>query len=349
VQDREGNSNRNMEGNSMEMKDMVLERDVDPNSLSQSPIQSQEVVIAGPESVDLATNISKALGLNMVCPELRIFSDGESKIRIKEKLDNKTCIIIQSSFPPHVDRHIMQTLMLMKKCADDSAKNIIVVVPYLAYARQDSAFLEGEVVTAEMLAKMYENFGAQSMVTVDIHSLRALSYFQKRMHSINVSAIPLLADYAKQLGMNLNNSITVSPDEGGLMRAKSFALQLNNNVTCLKKTRDRSTGEIKVDHSPSLKEGRIRGLEIVLIDDIVSTGSTIIKAAEILKSGGCRGITVMCSHALMTEESIKQIKASGVDKIVTTNSVPKKEAIGTFVEAIDLSSVISSTITKMIA
>jgi ribose-phosphate pyrophosphokinase len=344
VQDREGNSF------SMEMKDMVLERDVDPNSLSQSPIQSQEVVIAGPESVDLATNISKALGLNMVCPELRIFSDGESKIRIKEKLDNKTCIIIQSSFPPHVDRHIMQTLMLMKKCADDSAKNIIVVVPYLAYARQDSAFLEGEVVTAEMLAKMYENFGAQNMVTVDIHSLRALSYFQKRMHSINVSAIPLLADYAKsKLGMNMNNSITVSPDEGGLMRAKSFALQLNNNVTCLKKTRDRSTGEIKVDHSPSLKEERIRGLEIVLIDDIVSTGSTIIKAAEILKSGGCRGITVMCSHALMTEESIKQIKASGVDKIVTTNSVPKKEAMGTFVEAIDLSSVIYSTISKMIA
>jgi ribose-phosphate pyrophosphokinase len=238
----------------------------------------------------------------------------------------------------------------MKKCTDDSAKNIIVVVPYMAYARQDSAFLEGEVVTAELLAKMYENFGARSMVTVDIHSSRALSYFQKRMYSINVSAIPLLADYAKsKLGMNIINSITVSPDEGGFMRAKSFALQLNNNVTCLKKTRDRSTGEIKVDYLASLNGARIQGRDIALIDDIVSTGSTIIKAAEILKSGGCRGITVMCSHALMTEESIKQIKASGVDKIVTTNSVPKKKAMGTFVEAIDLSSVISSTISKMIA
>lgn len=335
---------------SMEKKDMDLERDADPNSLGQNPNLSQEVVIAGPSSEDLATNISKAMGLSMICPELRVFSDGESKIRIKEKLGNRTCIIIQSAFPPHVDRHILQTLMLLKKCADDSAKNIIVVVPYMAYARQDSAFLEGEVVTAELLAKMYENFGARSMVTVDIHSLRALSYFQKRMHSINVSATPLLADYAKsKLGMNMNNSITVSPDEGGFMRAKSFAIQVNNNVTCLKKTRDRSTGEIKVDHLASLNGDRIRGLDIALIDDIVSTGSTIIKAADILKSGGCRDITVMCSHALMTEESTKQIKAAGVDKIVATNSVPKKEAMGTFVEAIDLSSVISSTISKMIA
>jgi len=334
----------------MGKKDMDIEKDPDSNSLHQKPVLSPEVVIAGPSSVGLATNISKAMGLSMICPELKVFSDGESKIRINEKLRNKTCIIVQSAFPPQVDRHILQTLMLLKKCVDDSAKNIVTVVPYMAYARQDSAFLEGEVVTTELLANMYEIFGARNMVTVDIHSLRALSYFEKRMHSINVSAIPMLADYARsKLGMNMNNSITVSPDEGGFSRAKSFALQLNNNITCMKKTRDRSTGEIKVDHSSSLNGDRIRGLDIALIDDIVSTGSTIIKAAEILKSGGCRGITVMCSHALMTEESTKQIKAAGVDKIVTTNSVPKMEAMGAFVEAIDLSSVIASTISKIIS
>lgn len=328
---------------------MDLERDVDPNSLRKGPMLSPKVVIAGPSSVGLATNISKAMGLSMICPELRVFSDGESKIRIKEKLKNKICIIVQSAFPPQVDRHILQTLMLLKKCVDDSAKNIIVVVPYMAYARQDSAFLEGEVVTTELLANMFEIFGARNMVTVDIHSLRALSYFEERMNSINVSAIPLLADYAKsKLGMNMKNSITVSPDEGGFRRAKSFALLLNNNIICMKKTRDRSTGEIKVDHLSALKRDRIRGLDIALIDDIVSTGSTIIKAAEILKSGGCRGITVMCSHALMTEESTKQIKAAGVDKIVTTNSVPKMEPMGAFVEAIDLSPVIAPTISKMI-
>ncbi len=333
----------------MGYKDMDIERDVDPNALRNSSVLSPEVVIAGPSSIGLATNISKAMDLSLICPELRIFSDGESKVRIKEKLENKTCIIVQSAFPPQVDRHILQTLMLLKKCVDDSANNIIVVVPYMAYARQDNAFLEGEVVTTELLANMFGLLGARNMVTVDIHSLRALSYFEERMNSINVSAIPLLADYAKsKLRMNMNTSVTVSPDEGGFSRAKSFALQVNNNIICMKKTRDRSTGEIKVDHLAPLDGDRIRGLDIALIDDIVSTGSTIIKTAEILKSCGCRGITVICSHALMTEESTRQIKEAGVDKIVTTNSVPKSEAMGAFVEAIDLSPVIVPTVSKMI-
>lgn len=328
---------------------MDIGKNADLKSSRQNSMLSTEVIIAGPSSVDLATLISRAMGLSMICPELRIFSDGESKIRIKEKLRNKTCIIVQSAFPPEVDRHILQTLMLLKKCADDSANNIIIVVPYMAYARQDRAFLKGEVVTAELLADIYEFFRARNMVTVDIHSLRALSYFEKRMNSVNVSAIPLLAEYAKsKLRMTMNNSITVSPDEGGLSRAKSFAIQLNNNITCMKKTRDRTTGEIKVGQLSSLDRNRIRGLDVALTDDIVSTGGTIVKAAEILKSGGCRGITVFCSHALMTEESTRRIKAAGVDKIVTTNSVPKIEAIGTFVETIDLSPVIAPAIAKMI-
>ena len=91
---------------------MDLEKDVNVNSLHQKPALSPEVVIGGPSSLGLATNISKTMGLSMICPEIRVFSDGESKIRIKEKLENKTCIIVQSAFPPQVDRQILQTLML---------------------------------------------------------------------------------------------------------------------------------------------------------------------------------------------------------------------------------------------
>lgn len=327
---------------------MEIEQDVDSNSSHQKAVLSSAVVIAGPSSLDLATNISKVMGVSLICPELRVFSDGESKIRIKEELKNKACIVVQSAYPPQVDRHILQTLMLLKKCIDDSAKNIVIVVPYMAYARQDNAFLEGEVVTTELIANMYEIFGARYMVTVDIHSLRALSYFEERMHSINVSAVPLLADYAKsKSGMKMDNSVTISPDEGGFNRAQSFARQLDNNVICMKKTRDRSTGEVHVDYSSSIHKDRIRGQNIALIDDIVSTGNTIIKTAEILKSDGCKGIIVMCSHALMTEESAKQIKAAGVDKIVTTNSVPKSTAIGAFTETIDLSPLIAPAIAKI--
>ena len=111
----------------------------------QKPALSPKVVIAGPSSVGLAFNISKAMGLSLVYLRLRLFSDGESKVRIREKLGNKTCIIVQSALLPQVDRHLLQTVMLLKKCIDDSAKDIIAVVPYMAYARRDSVFLEGDV------------------------------------------------------------------------------------------------------------------------------------------------------------------------------------------------------------
>jgi ribose-phosphate pyrophosphokinase len=310
---------------------------------------SSAVVVAGPSSAGLATNISKTMCLSMICPEIRVFSDGESKIRIKEKLEDKTCIVIQSHCPPQIDRHIVQTLMILKKCIDDFAKDIIVVVPYVAYARQDRAFLDGEVITIELMAKLYKTFRTRHLVTVDIHSLRALTYFKGKIDTINISAAPLLAHYAKaKLRMSKDDSITVSPDEGGLKRAKSFALELNNNIICMKKIRDRKTGEVFMGYTSSNDRDRIRERDVVLIDDIISTGSTIIKAAGTLKSDGCRDIIAMCTHALITEESSERIKAAGVSKIVTTNSIPKATGTGSFVQAIDLSPILASAISKIL-
>lgn len=327
-----------------------MEEVADSFTPNQKHLLSSGLVIAGPSSKDLASNISDTLDMDMIYPELRVFSDGESKIRINEELRNRTCVIVQSALPPRVDSCIMQTLMMLKKCADDSAKNIVIVAPYLAYARQDRVFLEGEVLTVELIAQLYEMCGARNMITVDIHSLRALSYFKRKMHAINVSAVPLLADYAKSnLGMNKHNSVTISPDEGGFERAQSFALLLDNNVVCLKKIRDRKTGEVSTGYLSPLEEKKIRGLDVVLIDDIVSTGNTIIKTVGVLKASGCGTITVMCSHALLTEESSEHLKSAGVDKMVTTNSVPKAAGGGTFVEAIDLSPVLAPAISKIIA
>ncbi len=148
--------------------------------------------------------------------------------------------------------------------------------------------------------------------------------------------------------MSKDDSITVSPDEGGLKRAKSFALELNNNIICMKKIRDRKTGEVFMDYTTSNDKDRIRERDVVLIDDIISTGSTIIKAAETLKSDGCRDIIAMCTHALITKESSERIKAAGVSKIVTTNSIPKATGTGSFVQAIDLSPILASAISKIL-
>jgi ribose-phosphate pyrophosphokinase len=311
---------------------------------------SSAIVIAGPSSRDLGINISNSMGLSIIYPEFHVFSDGESKIRIIENLKNKICILVQSICPPQIDRYILQTLMILKKCVDDSAKDIIAVVPYMAYARQDKAFLEGEVITMELMAKLFKTFGTRHIVTVDIHSLRALTYFKRTMDSINISAVPLLANYAKAiLGMNRDNSIIVSPDVGGFERAQKFAYISGSDVMCMKKLRDRKTGEVFIDYGSSIDRDRVSGRDVVLVDDIISTGNTLMEAAEILKSDGCREIIAMCTHALMNEESFERIKAAGVAKIVATNSIPKVTGIRGFVEEVDLSSILAPALSRIIA
>lgn len=150
---------------------------------------------------------------------------------------------------PPTDRHLLQALMLIKNCTDNKAANIIVIIPYMAYARQDKAFLEGEVVSMALVAKLLEVCGAKQFITVDIHSRLALSYFT--ISASDLSPIPLLANYhitnMLKRGDNNNVPLIVSPDYGGIPRAQEFSRILKTNMIALKKIRDRKTAQIFID------------------------------------------------------------------------------------------------------
>jgi len=268
-------------------------------------------VVTGPGSFDLANKIAKSLQAQLAVAGLRIFSDGESSIRLGKV--QKNCIIVQSTHPP-TDRHIMQLLMMAKKCMDDGAQEVCAVIPYLAYARQDRAFLEGEVVSIALVAKLFETIGIKHVITVDIHSQLAMSYFQSIQ---NVSSIRLLADYAANL--KLPDPIAVSPDAGGANRAKEFARHLNIDFISLKKSRHRLTGEVTIDESIGVDLSK---RDAILIDDIISSGGSVIKAAEILRKLGVGRVYAMCAHALLIQDAAEKIKSAGVNDIISTNSVP---------------------------
>lgn len=268
-------------------------------------------VVTGPGSFDLANKIAKSLQAQLAVASLRIFSDGESSIRLGKV--QKNCIIVQSTHPP-TDRHIMQLLMMAKKCMDDGAQEVCAVIPYLAYARQDRAFLEGEVVSIALVAKLFETIGIKHVITVDIHSQLAMSYFQSIQ---NVSSIRLLADYAANL--KLPDPIAVSPDAGGANRAKEFARYLNIDFISLKKSRHRLTGEVTIDESIDVDLSK---RDAILIDDIISSGGSVIKAAEILRKLGVGRVYAMCAHALLIQDAAEKIKSAGVNDIISTNSVP---------------------------
>jgi ribose-phosphate pyrophosphokinase len=272
-------------------------------------------VVAGPASSDLAINIAKRLGAQLSVAQLRIFSDGESKIKLDKV--RKNCIIVQSTYPP-TDTHLVQLMMIAKKCTDDGVEDVCAVIPYLGYARQDRAFLEGEMASIALMAKLFETVRIRHIVTVDIHSKLAFSYFASIQ---NGSSIPFLADYAQK--MKLREPVAVSPDVGGVNRAKEFAKHLKIDMVALKKSRDRASGEVTVDDKLDIDISR---RDVILIDDIISSGNSIIKAAEVLHKKRVGNIYAMCAHALLIGTAAQKIKSAGVQDIISTNSVPSEYA-----------------------
>jgi ribose-phosphate pyrophosphokinase len=292
-------------------------------------------IIAGPSSTDLATRIARDLDAELIPVDVRIFTDGESKIKIGKSGKKKCCIIVQSTYPP-TDRHLLQALMMIKNCTDCKAVNVYTVIPYMAYARQDKVFLEGEVISIALVAKLLEAVGTKQVITVDIHSSLALSHFTINVH--NISSIPILADYASNQ-MKLTKPIVVSPDSGGIARAREFAKILKVDLMALKKSRNRDTGEVHIDER---LDSSIMDRDILLIDDMISSGDSIVSACRALKKNECGKVYALCTHALLVGNAIQRIKAAGIEDIIATNSIPTEFA------KVDLSQIISENIRNLV-
>jgi ribose-phosphate pyrophosphokinase len=271
----------------------------------------------------------------LVSVDVRIFEDGESKLRVGDA-EKKCCIIVQSTYPP-TDRHLIQLLMMVKKCADLKVNKICAVVPYMAYARQDKEFVEGEVVSMGLVARLLEAAGANKLMTVDVHSSFALSHFT--IDAQNISSIPILAAYAAK-NLNTNSPVVVSPDMGGLERATEFARILDTDMISLRKFRDRNTGRLSIEEKLDLD---LDGRDVILVDDMITSGGSIAKACQVLKKHKCGKVYAVCAHALLVENAVNRIKAAGVEDIIATNSIPNSSA------KVDLSQIISANLKNMLA
>ena len=285
-------------------------------------------VVAGSASKDLGKRIARRLKAPYVEAKTRVFPDGESKITFGRIPKNSIVLVVQSTYPP-VDTNLLQALSIISQVRKVSSK-IYAIIPYMGYARQDRQFLSGEVVTMSIIARMIQAAGAKKVVVVDIHSKTALNHF--KIPKENISAIPELAKYFKK--MKLKNALVVSPDMGGSLRAKKFASLLNIDFIALKKSRNRNTGKVQIHSS----KADVRGKDLILVDDIISTGGSIIKAAQFLKRQKCKRLFVACTHGLFVEDAEKKIKKAGVSQIISTNTIPrstsKVDVSGVIVESI---------------
>jgi len=285
-------------------------------------------IIAGNASKGLGRRVAKRLNATFIPAETTIFPDGESKITLK-KIPKKGMVLVVQSTPPPVDTNLLQLLSMVSQARKFSSK-IYAIVPYIGYARQDRAFLGGEIVTISVVAKMLQNAGVKKIIVVDIHSKIALKHF--KIKTENISAIPKLVNYFKKI--NLKNPLVVSPDAGGSVRAKEFAKQFNSDFISLKKQRNRKTGKVKILSSKK----NVKNRDLILVDDMISSGGSIIKATQFLKKHGAGRIFVACSHAILINDAEKKIRKAGVREIISTNTISGKTA------KVDVSDIIAKSI-----
>jgi len=276
---------------------------------------TDRLLFAGPASEDFGKTLAKRLGLPLLSVTVKEFSDTETRFKVEEEVHGTSILLVQSTYPP-VDRNYMQLFLAAHHLSQEGAK-VHAVIPYLGYARQDKQFMPGEVVSLGVISHLLRTCGVLRVTTVDIHSAVGLALFA--MPTYSVSAIPILAQYIKK-NMNLSSPVVISPDFGSSKRTEAFATIYGAEHLQFAKERDRVTGEVRIDAG----EMNVKGRDVVIVDDMISTGATIRAAAEKLRKAQASKIVVSCVHPLLVEDAYEKLIEAGVDEIIGTNTVPSR-------------------------
>ena len=274
------------------------------------------IIIPGPASVVLGEAIAKELGFEATLLNHRLFPDGETYIRFPEAIQGKTVVLVQTT-APNPDRKLMQLLFMARTAKDLGAARIIAVIPYLAYARQDKRFLEGEALSFDIILGMLESAGVNDMVLIDIHNEKAvdalMNKHEMRIHTL--TAIYYLAEYMKE--NSYQGAYSLSPDMGRSELVEKVSQLMGGGFAFFMKVRDRYTGKTTM----KAKNLDLDGKDVVIFDDIISSGGTMARAIQGLKDQGAGKVAAVCTHALPVPGANEKLKNAGADKIVATDTV----------------------------
>ena len=272
------------------------------------------ILIAGPASTYLAEKISEITGIKLVRLEHKLFPDGESYIRFPESIEGEDLIVIQGTHPPQ-DRHLIQAYLIAENALDLGARTVKLVSPYLAYARQDKRFREGEAVSILSILKMMKSAGYEKVYTVNIHAPWIAE--KSPLPLIDLRAEKVLAKYLKNL--DLEDVIIVSVGKKGESMASMVAEELGVGYAAAKSMRDTITGKVKVE-----LEGVEEVKRAIVVDDIISTGGTMAEVVKALKEKGAREVYAACIHALMVGNAEDKITSAGASEIIASDTIPNK-------------------------
>ena len=274
------------------------------------------IIIPGPASNPLGEAIAHHLGTEPVFIYNRIFPDGESYVQLPTDIKGKIVVLVQTT-APEPDRKILQLLFMSSTAKDLGASRIIVVMPYMAYARQDKRFLEGEALSFDIVFDLLEAVGVDDTILIDIHSEKSLEELKKhhKMKIHNLTAIFVLANYLKKNGYD--GAYSLSPDLGRKKLVEMVSKSMGGGFSFFEKIRDRYTGKTTM----VVKDLDLEGRDVVIFDDIISSGGTMSRAIQGLKKLGAGKVAAVCTHALPVPGANEKLKNAGVDRIIATDTV----------------------------
>ena len=275
------------------------------------------LVFALGSSIELANEIVAELGLPLGECEVKHFADGEIMVELGQSVRGKHVYIVQSTCNP-VSTNLMEVLIAIDACKRASAAHITVIMPYFGYARQDRKARPRQPITFKLVASLLETAGANRVITMELHATQIQGFFD--IPADDISAMSIIGNYFRSL--DLENIVVVSPDHGGVTRARKLAEMLHAPLAIIDKRRPK----------PNVAEamnliGDVDGKTAILVDDIVDTAGTLVSGIQMLRDKGAKAIYACCVHAVLSDPAIERLQAADLAGFICTNTIDQSEKL----------------------
>lgn len=275
------------------------------------------LVFALSSSIELAKEIVAELGLPLGECEVKHFADGEIMVELGQSVRGKHVYIVQSTCNP-VSTNLMEVLIAIDACKRASAAHITVIMPYFGYARQDRKARPRQPITSKLVASLLETAGANRVITMELHATQIQGFFD--IPADDISAMSIIGNYFRSL--DLENIVVVSPDHGGVTRARKLAEMLHAPLAIIDKRRPK----------PNVAEamnliGDVDGKTAILVDDIVDTAGTLMSGIQMLRDKGAKAIYACCVHAVLSDPAIERLQAADLAGFICTNTIDQSEKL----------------------
>jgi ribose-phosphate pyrophosphokinase len=292
-------------------------------------------ILSGSANIDMAKKIATRLSCEYINTNVTRFNDLELRIQIEKNLTSEEIVIISSISPPAND-HLMELLLISDAAKNAGATKITALITYFSYARQDRISYNYSPISAKLVANLIKAAGIDKIITFDLHSQLISDFFS--IEHKNISPLSLFIEDIRKIP----NSMIISPDEGGILRAEEYSNKLNLDLAFIGKIRDKNN----ICHMDNISKDVINK-NCVIIDDIVDSASTICSASKLLMQKGASSVCAYVTHGLLSNDAAEKIQDSSLAKITITNSIANNVALGKF-RIIDIESLICSVINKLI-